>query len=444
MIDVETFDGQKKTIRNSAAPVHSEEGAIVGAVIVNEDVTERVRAEEEVRRQAARAETLAGIAARLNRQLDLDAVIQAVCDQVVHTFQVSQSTMSLYDKKRDLLVYAGGVNIPLQYAEKTEPTTRTRFDGFLRTMGPIMVIPDIQSMADVPNAEFNSDFDVRTVVTAAMLRDQELVGVLAIGVNGHVREFTPDELSLLKTISDQAAQAISNAQLLNAANEHREELRALSAKLVEAQETERRTIARELHDEIGQVLTAVSADLQAIQLSPDAAARALHLAEGIELVDEALTRIRDIALDLRPSLLDDFGLVATLDWYVGRLAERSGLEADFAAEPEDMRVSLDCETAAFRVAQIALTNVERHARAKHVSVTLRQSERDLELVVRDDGIGFDVPSALARAAEGATLGLLSVQERTRLAGGEIEITSTPGQGTEVRAHFPIPGKQVSK
>src|SRR6185436_1990450 len=143
-----------------------------------------------------------------------------------------------------------------------EPITRSRFDDFLRTMGSIMVVPDIQSLPDVPNAEFSSRLDVRTVVTAAMFRDQELVGALVLGVNGHVREFDKDELTLLKAISDQAAQAIANALLLKAANEQHEQLRALSTKLVEVQETERRALTTELHDRIGQNLTALSINLQ--------------------------------------------------------------------------------------------------------------------------------------------------------------------------------------
>jgi PAS domain S-box-containing protein len=437
LIDVETYDGQQKTIHNSVAPIRNAEGLIVGAVMVNEDITERKRAEEEVKRQAARAVTLVRIAARLNKQLDLYAVIQAVCQEAVDTFKVSQATMSLYDKKRELLVYVGGVNIPPEYAATIEPIARSRFDDFLRTLGPIMVVPDIQSMADVPNAEFSSHLDVRTVVTAAMLRDQELIGVLVIGVNGHVREFAKDELTLLKAISDQAAQAIANAKLFKAANEQSQQLRALSTKLVEAQETERRTIARELHDEIGQVLTAVSANLQAIQLSPDASTLAARLDDSLALVDDALSRVRDLSLDLRPSLLDDFGLVSALDWYLERQAERSEFKAEFVAEPPELRLPPSLETTVFRVAQIALVNVVRHAQAKHVWVALRQHEEEIELVIRDDGVGFDVPSALERAAHGATLGLLSMQERARLESGELEIQSRPGQGTEIRARFPI-------
>ena len=162
--------------------------------------------------------------------------------------RISQATMSLYDPRRDLLDYAGGVNIPPQYAAKFEPISRVQFDELVRTIGPILVVPDIQALPSVPNAEFSAQFDVRTVVTADLRRDQELIAVLVLGVNGQVREFDPDELTLLKAISDQAAQAIANAQLLKTANEQREELRNLSTRLVQVQEAERRAITTELHD----------------------------------------------------------------------------------------------------------------------------------------------------------------------------------------------------
>ena len=436
-------DGSVHVLFGRATVVRDESGQAIRVTGTNVDITDRKRAEAEMKRQAARAETLVRIAARLNKNLELEAVIHAVCEEAVNTFKVSQASMSLYDPKRDLLVYAGGVNIPPAYAATIEPITRTRFEELTRALGPIMVVPDIQAMADVPNVEFSSHLDVRTVVTVAMFRDQGLIGALAIGVNGHVREFAQDELSLLKAVGDQAAQAIANAQLLRAANEQHEQLGALSAKLAEAQEAERRAVARELHDEIGQLLYAVSASLQAIHITPDAATLAGRLADSAALIDLAIQQVRDLALELRPSMLDDFGLVSALTWLVDRQAQRSGFQADFAAEPPDLRLPASLDTAVYRIVQNALTNLARHARARHVAITVRRQGSVLGLLIDDDGAGFDVAAALERARQGATLGLLSMQERARLAGGTLEISSTPGQGTHIRARFPIdqPGGQ---
>jgi len=432
-------DGSIHVIFGRATVVRDEAGRAVRVYGTNVDITERRAAEHETTRQAARAETLARVAARLNKQLDLEAVIHAVCEEAVNTFQASQATMDLYDKGSDLLVYAGGVNIPPDYAATMEPISRAKFGELLRSRGPITVYPDIQAVPEAPNAEVSARLDVRTVVVAAMLRDQELIGVLVVGVKGHVREFTPDELALLKAISDQAAQAIANAQLLKAATEQREQLRTLSAKVVEAQETERRAVARELHDEIGQLLHALSANLEAVQLSPEARGVAGQLAESVELVDEALQQIRDLALELRPSMLDDFGLVPAVNWLVERQAERAGLEADFEADPPDLRLPPTLETAIYRIVQAALTNVARHAHARQAHVSICRRNAHVEVLVSDDGVGFDVAAARQRARLGETLGLLSMEERARLAGGTLEIDSALGRATHVRACIPLDG-----
>ena len=227
------------------------------------------------------------------------------------------------------------------------------------------------------------------------------------------------------------------AQLYEQVNASRKRLQILSQQLIEAQEVERRHIARELHDEIGQVLTAVRTNLQTIQLSPDPSTLGPHLEESIGIVERALRQVRDLSLDLRPSLLDDFGLAPALEWYVDRQAERSGFTADFVAEPPEMQLSPALETACFRIAQAALTNVTRHAQAKRVRVELHCTETELRLVVRDDGIGFDVDTVLEHAAQGASFGLLGMRERTQLAGGQIEIESAPMNGTEIRVRFPL-------
>jgi signal transduction histidine kinase/PAS domain-containing protein len=220
-------DGSVHVIFGRATVVRDKSRQAIRVYGTNVDITEPKQAEEEIKRQVARAATLARIAARLNKQLNLDAVVHAVCEEAVNTFKVSQATMSLYDAERDLLNYAGGVNIPAEYAAKLEPISRPQFDEFIRTIDSIIVVPDIQALPNVPNAEFSSQFNVRTVVTVDLRRDQQLIGVLVLGINGHVREFDQDELTLLKAISDQAAQAIANARLFQTVSEHAARMEAL-------------------------------------------------------------------------------------------------------------------------------------------------------------------------------------------------------------------------
>jgi PAS domain S-box-containing protein len=426
-------DGSIHVIFGRATVVRNELGQAIRVYGTNVDITERKRAEEETKHQAARAETLARIAARLNKHLDLDAVIHAVCEEVINTFKVSQATMSLYNKKRDLLVYAGGVNIPPEYAATMEPITRSRFDDFLRTMGPIMVIPDIQSLLDVPNAEFSSHLDVRTVVTTAMLRDQELVGVLVVGVNGHVREFDKDELTLLKAISDQAAQAIANALLLKAANEQHEQLRALSAKLVEVQETERQALTSELHDRVGQNLTGLSINLQnmkALLSNERAKILATKFDDAQALVEHITRQIRDIMAELHPPELEDYGLAVALETYAERAASRGNLKLiadlpDLAPPP----LPSDARIALFRAAQEAIHNVLKHADATQLEVRLEERDSRIFLMVGDNGLGFEPDAASQHKAP--TWGLKIMRERIESIGGKVQIESEPEEGTRV-------------
>ena len=211
-------------------------------------------------------------------------------------------------------------------------------------------------------------------------------------------------------------------------------LQMFSRQLIEAQEDERRRIARELHDQIGQVLTAVKMNLHAVQKVSEASEVSCYINDNIDAVDEALRLVRDLSVDLRPPVLDDFGLATALRWYVDRYAERTGLEVEvvFDLPDEQERFSRDLETACFRIAQEALTNVVRHAQASTVLLQLVEEGNALLLSVKDDGVGFDEESLRKRAPRAATLGLISMQERAHAAGGEIEIDSVIARGTTVR------------
>jgi len=255
--------------------------------------------------------------------------------------------------------------------------------------------------------------------------------------SGARRNFQEDE-RFLSAIADALATAVQNARLFEQVRAGGERLQSLSHRLMEVQEAERRRIARELHDEIGQALTAVKINLQMMQNLPDASALGSRLEESVDIIERVLQQARTLSRDLRPPLLDDLGLVAALRWYLNRQAQRSGFAAQFVAEPLAVRLPVNLETACFRLAQEALTNVARHAQAGQVCMELRHHPAELQLSIRDDGVGFDVNAALERASRGESLGLLGMQERVLLMGGELAIESAPAHGTEVRARFPIP------
>ena len=219
--------------------------------------------------------------------------------------------------------------------------------------------------------------------------------------------------------------------------ESRQRLQTLSRRLVKVQETERRHLARELHDEIGQALTVTEMNLQALLESPGTDALAPRLKESLQVVERVQEQVHDLSLNLRPSMLDDLGLEPALRWYTERQAALAGLQAEVRADPLEQRLDPMIETECFRVAQEALTNVVKHAKARTVTVELTTNDEQLHLSVRDDGVGFDVAGLREQAVRGASLGLLSMEERATLAGGGLQYHSTPGQGTEVHAWFPL-------
>lgn len=214
----------------------------------------------------------------------------------------------------------------------------------------------------------------------------------------------------------------------------RERLRALSRRLVEVQEAERRHLARELHDEIGQLLTGLKLRLSLCkQLSPGETSAILDEAQGG--VDELLKRVREMSLNLRPSVLDDLGLLAALNWHIERFAAQTGVAVRFTHDGLDhRRFNSDVETAMFRVVQESLTNIARHAGVSEATVSLTSSATILQARIADRGRGFDVAAALG--AHSST-GLAGMAERLMLLGGTLEIDSAPGKGATLTAILPL-------
>jgi len=216
-----------------------------------------------------------------------------------------------------------------------------------------------------------------------------------------------------------------------------ERLRALSRRLFEVQEEERRRLARDLHDDVGQALTALKIQLESVaRAGAEATARA-RVDECVDTVQHTLERVRQLSLSLRPPQLDDLGLAAAVRSHLDRQARVAGLQAHFETEDAPQELAPDTETACFRVAQEAINNVLRHARARNLWVRLYTAGGRLAISVRDDGRGFDLDSVRERSANGTSLGLIGMEERMALAGGSFELRSAQGQGTVLLATFPL-------
>ena len=209
----------------------------------------------------------------------------------------------------------------------------------------------------------------------------------------------------------------------------------LSRRLLQFQETQRQHLARELHDEIGQTLTVIKLNLQALRGKPGPGRPEPKLADTIRLVDDLLQQVRRLSLDLHPHQLDLLGLLPALRDHANQLARRAGWRCRFLGPETLPRLDPAIELACFRVAQEALTNVARHARASAVVVALLADAKGLRLKIRDDGLGFDYAAARGAAAREGKLGLIGMEERAALAGGQLICRSRPGRGTEIQAVF---------
>ena len=209
------------------------------------------------------------------------------------------------------------------------------------------------------------------------------------------------------------------------------ELRGLSARLVEAREDERRNIARELHDELGQRLTALKLELAS--LKPGARVPAARSAAMVEMLDDTVASVRRIAADLRPLMLDDLGFNAAVDWLAKDTARRMGLAVTLELDEHDPHLDERATIALYRMVQEALTNVVRHAHASAVQVRLREEGGRLTLTVRDDGIGFPERAT----AKAGSFGLMGMRERVYMLGGEMQIDNPEGGGGRITVRLPV-------
>lgn len=218
-----------------------------------------------------------------------------------------------------------------------------------------------------------------------------------------------------------------------ALRQYAERLRALSAQLAEVAEAERQRLARELHDQVGQNLTALGINLNIVRTQmPEEIGDAIRsrIDDSLSLVEQTTEHIRDVMADLRPLVLDDYGLVAGLHWCGEQFARRTGIAVAVEGEELVPRLAARVESALFRITQEALTNVAKHAQASNVMVTLQVQGEILRLVITDDGIGFD-PAHLTEPGGGHGWGLLTMTERAEAVGGRCQIESVPGHGVQV-------------
>jgi PAS domain S-box-containing protein len=396
----------------SVSAVPDESGKIAGYVMVAQDLRERRRAEELLQWQA--------------ELLDL-----------------ANDAIFVRDLERDKIIYWNDGAVRL-YGWSSQEALGAYIHDFLKTVFPrplTEIKQELLAKGFWAGELIHTTKDGAKITVSSrwtLLRDSHGVPNKSLELNTDITEQKRAE-EALKAAHEELEQRV--AERTAALSDANERLRILSRRLMEIQELERRAIARDLHDEIGQALTAIKLNLRELRELAIGLGAETQFADSLEILDQVLRHVRSLALDLRPSLLDELGLVPALRWYVGRQADRAGWEVEFCADGVTTRPSPEVEIACFRLAQEALTNVARHAEAQKVVVRLEMNQRGLTLIVRDDGKGFDPLLIRSGALAGASIGLSGMEERVKLAGGQIVIQSATAMGTEIRASFPAGAEQ---
>jgi signal transduction histidine kinase len=303
----------------------------------------------------------------------------------------------------------------------------------------ISYFPNIQEITWMPYHAFYIQEDIRSMVLARLQHEDQIQGVLVIITTERIRNYSREELHFIQGLADYASVALSTGRLIENLSASRSRLQMVTRRLVEVQEAERSAVARELHDQVGQVLTGLQFSLETGKRSVEGASRAIF-EDSQQLVTGLMKQIRALSLKLSPSMLEDMGLLRTLLWHFEQYTAQTGIQVLFSHSGLEKRFSSEIEITAYRIIQETLTNVARYAKVDTVDVSVNADDDMINLHVRDLGCGFDLQKTFQRK----TFGLTSMKERAYLVGGQLSIKTAPGTGTDVLAIIPISGKSPEK
>lgn len=396
-----------------ASPILDKRGQVVNVLAVARDVTESKRLEERVLRTSEELGALVSLSSTIARSMDLKMMLVVALDHVL--FLMGSLT--------------GGIVLDKVEGE-AEPTVVTRGMDAEEIEGLAAQKPRLREGSEV----YKPRWKRAGMVCVPIVASSTVLGQMILACPSKPC-FGASGSQILMSIGSQLAVAVENARLYGA-------VRNSMRKYIEAQEEERKRIARELHDETAQLLTALSLTIEAALQTPATSVdevRAL-MATAQPLTERVSTGIDRLIRDLRPSLLDDLGLVEALGWYADHRLKPLGIRVAFDTPLTEQRLRPELETTLFRVAQEAMSNVAQHAKAENVTVAVELEPEEVTLEIEDDGCGFDVEASLSGdkdTEDGSSFGLLGMRERVSLLGGTLEVESRVGQGTRVRAVLPM-------
>jgi signal transduction histidine kinase len=386
--------------------------------------------------------TLNAIGDALVRSLDLETTLDLALESVVRLGDVWGATICLLKRNDNQFVPIPHHSIHLngQCACEWEPVRAVIPQTFREQQARVIQVP-IMITAD-NKIEMREGVPTHPVVCVPLVgKNRNLGMMILINPSGH--SFASSEVNLLTSIGVQIGIAVENALLFDTLREKEEARSELLRKVIVAQEDERRRIARELHDETSQALTALNVGLKTAIMapasSPDDVKR--RLAPLKTQASGMLEEIQRMIRDLRPSLLDDLGLVSAIDWYAEARLKTENIQVEWEIVGTERRLSPELETTLFRVAQEAISNIARHAHAENVSIVLGFEDKMVTLEVEDDGKGFVPGESLSAIRAGGAYGLLGMRERIGLLGGELLIESQIGEGTRIQVKIPSESRQ---
>ena len=409
--------------------VRDEHGTPLYVISQVQDITERRHAEQTQRRHERETTVVNGILRAINTHFDVKAVFSEVCAGLRELAGCAAVGLNLFDESREWLSFVAA-DTPWPLGQDTR-LRAAELPGLAAVLaGRPHVVRDLAAEFHFPIVRAIHAIGFRSVIRLPLCAGSDVVGIL----NLYWREVDgcqSRDMGPTTQVANALAIAVEKGRLFEQVSAGQERLARLSQRLMEVQETERRHLARELHDEIGQYLTGISLLLSEFKRRP-LDSLIVPLDKVLESVNDLIMRVRDLSLDLRPPMLDDLGLLPALLWLVERFSRQTSIAIDFRHRGLDRRFPQDVETAAYRIVQEALANVARHADVSQAQVHASTDDHRLNVVIADQGKGFDTGAELV---SGTTSGLSGMRERVRILGGRLSIESGPGAGTQVRAEF---------
>lgn len=424
-------NGAGRLLESSAAPIKNPQDNITEAVLVCRDITECRQAEEDLRARARQQAVVAELGQRALAGTDLPTLLQEACVLVAQSLHVQYSKVSELEPDAHTCLLRAGVGWKegLSGHMTADAGDNSEAGYVLRSSEPV-IMEDLRKEKRFKAGPLLRTHEVVSGLSVIIPSPHRPFGILSVYTNQR-RAFATEDVHFL--------QGVANVLAMAAEQKRAEESRhGLVEQVMSAQEAERRRIARELHDETGQLLTSLLVGLRLLrnaQLLKEAKAQAKYLAQ---ITRQILDNLQRLARGLHPSILDDLGLVAGLTRYCADYAKGSGIAVHMQTEGLDSsRLPFPVETALYRIVQEALTNIAKHAAAKTVSITLRRQPSEIQATVHDDGCGFDVETTLHISTAAGHLGLYGMRERATLLGGCVTIESSAGRGTVVSVHLPL-------